>query len=112
MKPHSSLNRYQKLVLLFMVLLSSQPIFAQRYFSLYQLNTTAQSHYLNPAFKPNSKVYLSLPLGMQSFGASHSGFTVNHLIHSRSQDDSLELKPAIAIDKMAKLNFVNLDLQN
>lgn len=112
MKTNSSLNRYQKLVLLFMVLLSSQPIFAQRNFSLYQLNTTAQSHYLNPAFKPNSKVYLSLPLGMQSFGASHSGFTVNHLIHSRSQDDSLELKPAIAIDKMAKLNFVNLDLQN
>jgi hypothetical protein len=55
---------------------------------------------------------MSFPLGMQSFGVSHSGFTVNDLFQKRSFDDSLELRPDIAIEKMAKVNHVNFEAQN
>lgn len=85
---------------------------AQKNFSLYSLNETAQAHYLNPAFKPNAKIYISLPLGMQSFGASNSGFNVNHLLQTRAQDDSLVFDPGNAIDKMSKKNFLTVETYN
>lgn len=102
----------KKIVYYFAILFVSLPVLSQRNFSLYQLNTTAQSHYFNPAFKPSANVYVSLPLGMQSFGFSHGGFTFNDLLSSRSQDDSLEFTPSVAIDKMGKLNYVSMDLHN
>lgn len=95
-----------------LILMASWPVFSQRNFSLYQLNTTAQSHYFNPAFKPNANVYVSIPFGMQSFGVSHSGFTFNDLLQPRPKDDSLEFTPSVAIDKMGKLNYISVDLHN
>lgn len=87
-------------------------LFSQGNFSLYQLNTTAQSHYVNPVYKPNANFYISLPLGMQSIYAFNNGFTLNNLIHERAQDDSLEIRPADAIAKMAAVNRVGVNLQN
>jgi hypothetical protein len=86
--------------------------YSQRNFSLYNLDNTPQAHYLNPAFRPGANFYISIPLGMQSFGVSHSGFTVNDLLQTRSYDDSLELRPDIAIEKMAKVNHINVEAQN
>ena len=75
--------------------------FAQKNYTFYALDNTAQSHYLNPAFKPSANVYVSFPLiPMQSFGASNSGFNVNHILHKRSQDDSLQLDPEKVVSKL------------
>lgn len=85
---------------------------SQTNFTLYNLNETAQAHYLNPAFRTKAKVYVSFPLGYQSFGVSNSGFTLNHLLQTRAQDDSLVLNPGLTISKMAKLNYLNGESTN
>lgn len=84
----------------------------QTNFTLYNLNETAQAHYLNPAFRTKAKVYVSFPIGIQSFGVSHSGFKLNDLLQSRPQDDSLVLNPAMTISKMAKRNYLNVETYN
>lgn len=89
-----------------------QDLSAQKNYTMYSLNQTAQSHYLNPAFSPRANVFVSLPLGMQSFGVSHSGFTLNHLLQTRSQDDSLVFNPGNAIDKMGKMNYMTVESYN
>ncbi len=89
-----------------------QNLIAQKNYTLYNLNETPQAHYLNPAFRSKAKVYISLPLGMQSFGVSNSGFHMNHLLQTRSQDDSLVFNPGNAIDKMAKKNFLTTETYN
>lgn len=93
-------------------LLAAPALMAQKNFTMYNLNETAQSHYLNPAFRPKAKVFISLPIAMQSFGVSNSGFNVNHLLKTRSQDDSLVFRPDIAISKMGKLNFMTAETYN
>lgn len=103
---------FNKYIFLVLGLFLTSIGFSQRNFSLYNLDNTPQAHYLNPSFRPGSNFYMSFPLGMQSFGVSHSGFTVNDLIKTRSYDDSLELRPDIAIEKMAKVNHINVELQN
>ena len=97
--------------LLFVSLVSSN-IEAQKNFTLYGLNETAQAHYLNPAFKTKAKFYLSLPVGYQSFGVSNSGFKLNDLLQTRASDDSLVLNPTNAVNKMAKLNFFTAESHN
>lgn len=98
-------------VLLFVFV--TQVVVAQRNFSMYHLEGAPQRHLINPAFKSGANVNVSLPvLGMNSFGFSHSGFTLNHLLYERPQDDSLEVRPEIAVQKMAGLNHVNFDMQN
>jgi hypothetical protein len=93
------------------LLLFQTNTFAQRNFSLYNMDNTPQAHYMNPAFKPMSNVYISFPLGMQSFGVSHSGFTYQDIIR-RKNDTLMELTPATAISKMAKINHINVEAQN
>ena len=87
--------------------------FAQRNYTFYALDNTAQSHYLNPAFKPSANVYVSFPLiPMQSVGVSNSGFNLNHLLHKRAQDDSLEFDPAKVVSKLGKRNFLTVESYN
>ncbi len=85
---------------------------SQRNFTLYHLEGTPQTHTMNPSFRPSSNVNVSFPLGMQSVGVSHSGFTFNDLFKPRPQDDSLEISPSTAIDAMRDLNHVNVDVMN
>ncbi|MFT5600619.1 MAG: hypothetical protein ACI9N1_000855 [Flavobacteriales bacterium] len=96
--------------ILFILTLNS--IYAQKDFLLYGLDNVAQSQYVNPAFGTNSKAYFSFPLLNQSVGLSHSGFQFNHLVHQRAEDDSLVLKPDIAISKMTSINYLTSDIQN
>jgi hypothetical protein len=87
--------------------------FAQKNQTFYALDNTAQSHYLNPAFRPKSKLFISfLVLPVQSFGVSNSGFNLNDMLSKRSQDDSLQLDPDKAIKKMKKLNYLTLESYN
>lgn len=87
-------------------------VMAQRNFTMHQHQHMAQSIHLNPAFRPNARVYLNLGLGMHSFGLNHSGFTMDQLLVQRDYDDSLEFRPAEAIDAMARINHINLDFNN
>ncbi len=87
--------------------------FAQKNYTFYALDNTAQSHYLNPAFKPSANVYVSFPLiPMQSFGVSNSGFNLNHLLHKRAHDDSLQFDPAQVVSKLGKRNFLTFESYN
>ena len=87
--------------------------FAQGNYTFYSLDKTAQSHYLNPAFKPSANVYVSFPLlPSQNFGASNSGFALSDLLIERAQDDSLQLSPSNAIDKMRDKNFLTFESYN
>ena len=86
---------------------------AQRNYTFYALDNTAQSHYLNPSFKPDAKVFVSFPLiPMQSFGASNSGFNMSHLLKDRAQDDSLQLDAAGVIGKLGKKNYMIVESYN
>ena len=72
---------------------------AQQDFLLQGFDNLPQANFVNPAFKPSSKGYLAMP-GMNTYlGVTHSGFQLNHLLETRSQDDSLVLNPAAAISK-------------
>lgn len=86
---------------------------AQKNQTLYALDNTPQAHYLNPAFKPKSKLFISfLILPIQSVGVSNSGFNLNDMLSKRAQDDSLQLDPEKAIKKMQKLNYLTLESYN
>ena len=105
-------KNYTLLLLLVTIVLTSNTVFSQKSFTLYHLNETAQSNYLNPGFKQKNRFYLSLPLGMQNISVLNSGFKLADLIQTRPQDDSLNLTPSLAISKMAKLNFLNVEMSN
>ena len=104
--------KFIKIVSISLIFLSSTILFGQRNFTLYHLEGTPQTHYLNPSFRPSSTVNVSLPLGMQSVGVSSSAFALNDLIQEREQDDSLEIRLDAVIDLMNDLNHFNIDVQN
>ncbi|RFC55891.1 DUF5723 family protein [Brumimicrobium aurantiacum] len=86
---------------------------AQRNYTMYGLDNIPQAHVLNPAYKPNAKVFVSIPvLSNNSFGASNSGFSLNDLLTERPQDDSLNINPSNAIGKMSDRNFLTLETYN
>lgn len=106
-----SYTKYFCLLSLFTLL--SLPLTAQKDFTFYSLESTPQSHYVNPAFKPKANLYLGIPfLGKNSFGASNSGFNLNQLFTERAQDDSLVLDPQNALSKMQDRNFLTFDAHN
>lgn len=100
------------LLIAFLSVLNRNNALAQRNYTMYGLSHLGQAHYLNPAFTPDANIYISLPLGMQSFGVSNSGFNLRHLLHSRPQDDSLVFDAARAVDKMGKRNFLTAESYN
>lgn len=88
-------------------------ISAQRNYTSYALENTPQSHIFNPAFKPSSKIFISIPgLSMHSIGVSNSGFTLSDLLSERPQDDSLQIDPENAISKMKEHNFLTMESYN
>jgi hypothetical protein len=60
--------------LMLVVLLSTTSLFGQRDLTLYNMSNMSQSMTVNPAFRPKTNVYVNLPLGMQTFGFTNSGF--------------------------------------
>jgi hypothetical protein len=84
---------------------------AQKDFTLYNMNGLYQSHYVNPAFKSDTKIQIGLPvLSSTYFGVSHSGFALNDLLEVRS-DDSLTFNVDNMISKLRDVNFINFDSQ-
>lgn len=86
---------------------------AQGNYTFYTFDNNPQAHYLNPAFKPSARVYISFPiLPTQNFGFSNSGFALNDLLTERPQDDSLQISPENAISKMSDKNFLTFESYN
>lgn len=86
---------------------------AQKNYTFYALENTAQSHYLNPSFKPSAKISVSIPgISMHSFGASNSGFNLSDLLSERPQDDSLQIDPEKAISRMKDENHLTFESYN
>lgn len=100
----------KKIVLALFTLIGVNGI-AQEDFLLYSFDNLPQGHFINPAFKPSSKGFVAMPFLNTYLGASHSGFKLTNLVAIRP-DDSLELQPDIAIDKMADLNYVKAMVAN
>ena len=89
---------------------SSKSVHAQQNLTLYGLNATPSALYLNPGFVPQNKFYVSVPIGFNSLSINNSGFTLNDLLVKRSTDDSLEIRPDLAISKMKSINFLSMDV--
>lgn len=85
---------------------------AQGNFTMYSMTKMAQSHYENPAFFANGKVYVGLVLGHNSFGISHSGFRLNKVLTERKSDDSLELNQPALLKSLWKRNYLSTDIRN
>lgn len=79
-------------------------VLGQEDFLLYSFDNLPQAHYVNPAFRPSSKGYLTMPVTNTYLGITHTGFRFNQLAQIRP-DDSLELRPDIAIANMNDLNY-------
>lgn len=92
--------------------LAQQEFVSQRNYGFYGLQNLAQAHYYNPVFHSNNRLYLTLGVGMMSVGVGNSGFTAYDLLTPRAQDDSLVVSPANAINAMAPLNFLELNMMN
>lgn len=84
---------------------------AQRNYTMYNLKSLPQSHYFNASSRGDNKLYISIPLGMQSFGFMNTGFTFNQAVVEGS-DDSLYISPTEIIDKLKPLNYAEFTLQN
>ena len=102
----------KRLYTLIVIMSVSFTSFSQKNFSLYHLQQTNQANYLNPGFKQNNRLYLSLPVGMQNISLMNSGFTLNSALESRSQDDSLQISPSLLLTDMKNLNYVNFEMSN
>lgn len=81
---------------------------AQKMLTLYHLQNNALVNLVNPGNTENSKLFLSLPTGMQGFGIANTGFVLNDARVQRA-DDSLEFNPFLAINKMAKTNYIQFE---
>ena len=86
--------------------------FSQKNFSSYHLQETNQANYLNPGFKQDNRVYVSLPIGFQNLSIMNSGFTINGATESRSQDDSLQFSSKLLLTDMKDLNYLNFEMSN
>lgn len=102
----------KKIVMILLGLVLFEGVMAQRNFTLHQHQHMAQSIHVNPAFRPNARIYANIGVGMHSFGVNHSGFTLDQLLFERDYDDSLEFRPSEAIAAMGRINHLNLDFNN
>jgi hypothetical protein len=104
------MKKMKNLVFALLVLVAGSGV-AQEDFLLYSFDNLPQAHYVNPAYRIHAKSFTTMPMSNTYLGASHSGFKLSDLVVIRP-DDSLELRPDIAIDKMADLNYIKGALNN
>lgn len=84
----------------------------QKNFSLHHLQQTSQANYLNPGFKQENRLYISLPIGLQNVSFMNSGFTINGATESRVEDDSLQISPTLLLTNMKDVNYLNFEMSN
>jgi outer membrane protein OmpA-like peptidoglycan-associated protein len=77
---------------------------AQQNLTLYGMKDLSQAFYVNPGFYQKNRVYVSLPIGIQTIALSHNGFTLGHLLETTNNNSYIQ--PERAISKMGKLNLI------
>jgi len=84
---------------------------AQQDLTSYYLNSLPQTSYNNPAFSPDSRLYIGVP-GLSSlyFGMSNNLFDAKNVIQKRS-DDSISINTNNFINNLHKFNYLNLNFQ-
>lgn len=103
----------KKLIYTLVILLTGYSAISQANFSLYQLNNTAQSQYLNPAFRSSAKVGVSIApfssfLNLQFL---NSGFALDDALATRPNSDSLDLTPENLVDNLNDVNYLDFNLR-
>lgn len=96
-------------LLSFLLLLVVFHATAQTEFSLYRINgNVAQANMLNPAFAPNSKVVIGLPIISSIYlSADNGGISFNDLF-SRGESDSLKIDTLSLFNRLKPSNRIQL----
>ncbi|MFK8038580.1 MAG: DUF5723 family protein [Crocinitomicaceae bacterium] len=87
--------------------------FGQSNFTQYQLNNTAQSQYLNPAFRSSSKIGVSVApfsnfLNLQLL---NTGFSLDDALATRPDSDTLDLTPDKLLSNLNDVNYLDLNFK-
>lgn len=83
--------------------------YAQQDFTMYNMRYLQQSNFLNPAFVPECKVNVGIPLlSGPSFRAGFSAFTWNDMVNLDA-NDSLEFTIDNALSKMKDRNYFDVE---
>lgn len=111
MKTRAMKQNYIKCIVAFLLLAGyALPGFAQMDNTIHLLPVIPQSSYTNPAFRPKAKFYIGFPaLSSVYAGFAHSGFAYRDMI-KRREDDSLEIRMDNIIEKLAKTNYLSLNV--
>ncbi|MFT6027202.1 MAG: hypothetical protein ACI8P5_001461, partial [Bacteroidia bacterium] len=106
-------NFYSKIsfaaVVAILVMVCSFSAKAQYDFTMQGMTLVPQRMYINPAFVPDSKWHIGLPiLSSNHITLGHSGFAYSQLI-KKDGNDSLYVDLQSAIDKMGKKDYLSLN---
>ena len=83
-------------------------------FSQYNINNTAQSQYLNPAFRPSSKVGISIAPFSNLFNIQflHTGFALDDVLEPRTNSDTIDINLDNLLDNLNEVNYLDFNMQN
>ena len=95
-------------VLLFGLIVASS-LFGQRDLTLYSMSNISQSLTVNPAFRPKANVFVSIPLGMQSFSITNSGFAAADLFSSDQKSFTTDEQ---FFKGMRSINYLQAEAKN
>jgi hypothetical protein len=99
----------KNIVLSLLVVATSTSLFGQRDLTLYNMGNMSQAMSVNPAYRPKTSVFVTLPLGMQTIGFTNSGFGAADLFTpsqtSFVTDDSF-------FKSMRSINSLQLQMRN
>lgn len=98
--------------IILLVFLGFTKLNAQSDLMLYGYRDIPQTVYTNPAFIPDAKIFVAIPvLSSISNSTYSSSFSIDDLLKSRSGSDSLYLNPSSIINKNYPVNFISENLE-
>lgn len=84
-------------------------VFGQRDLTLYNMSNISQSLTVNPAFRPKTNVFVTLPLAMQTFGITNSGFGAVDLF---TPEQTAFISDDRFFKKMSPINYLQIQTKN
>ncbi len=101
------------IILISIALFAYNNAHAQRNLTLHSLKNTPQSMQVNPAFRPKTNVFISLPvIGFESFSCTNNGFALNQLFTADATDSLILNNKDDFFSNMPKNGYVNFQMQN
>lgn len=100
-----------KKIIIALLILTSGAVYAQQDLTLYNMRYLQQASFTNPAFFPECKVNVGIPmLSGGQFRVGNSGFVYKDFVELGS-GDSLRLTPVNALRSMKELNYFEQELR-